>query len=306
MSYTTPILFLIFNRPSTTSRVFEVIRSIQPQKLYIAADGPRIGNARDIEKCSETRKIVEKIDWQCEVITLFREKNLGCKIAVSTAINWFFENEEMGIILEDDCLPSESFFTFCATLLEKYRYDVRVMHISGNNFQRGRIRGDGSYYFSKYPHIWGWASWRRAWDYYDVNMTTYERFIQQGQIRNIFRNKMLQHEWEHSFGLVHSGKLDTWDHQWTYAILCQNGICILPNQNLVSNIGFGPEAHHTKNYNKSLADLSISNLAFINHPTFVIPNNEADEFYSLNIFRESTIRKIFRIGRKLIRMVRDK
>ncbi len=297
------MLFLIFNRPETTAIVFEAIRKARPAHLYIAADGARGHVAGELEKCLRTREIAVNVDWPCEVKTLFRESNLGCRVAVSSAIDWFFLNEKDGIILEDDCLPNHSFFAFCETLLEKYRYDTRVMHISGNNFQRGRLRGDGSYYFSKYPHIWGWASWKRSWDFYDVEMTTYERFIQQGQIRNVFRNKKLQHEWERSFDLVKSGQLDTWDHQWTYAILCQNGICILPNQNLVSNIGFGPGAHHTTSYNKSLADLPTSNIEIVIDPTFVIADYEADEFTTLKVFRVSPIQRIFRIGKKLIRVV---
>jgi hypothetical protein len=168
--FKSPILFLIFNRPDTTKAVFESIKSIKPLKLYIAADGARGNKLGEDLLVEETRAIIQSVDWECEVKTLFRKENLGCKVAVSSAIDWFFENEEQGIILEDDCLPDASFYGFCENLLDYYKNDERVFHISGNNFQDGIIRGDGSYYFSKYNHSWGWATWRRVWKTYDVNM----------------------------------------------------------------------------------------------------------------------------------------
>ena len=169
--FQTPILFLIFNRPDTTKRVFESIRSIKPAKLYIAADGDRKDKVGEDLLCKDTRSIIDLIDWECEIKTLFRPENLGCKIAVSSAIDWFFENEEQGIILEDDCLPNESFYIYCETLLNYYAFNERIMHISGNNFQDGMMRGNGSYYFSNYNHIWGWASWKRAWKAYNVDLS---------------------------------------------------------------------------------------------------------------------------------------
>lgn len=165
-----PVLLLIFNRPDTTQRVFHEIRGASPLQLFISADGPRENKPGEFEKCQITRDIVRQVDWDCEVYTNFRDKNLGCKIAVSSAIDWFFENVEEGIILEDDCLPSFSFFRFCEELLEKYRDDERIMQIGGTNLLSEWQRSDDSYYFSKYGAIWGWATWRRAWQYYDVNM----------------------------------------------------------------------------------------------------------------------------------------
>ena len=190
--FNTPILFLIFNRPDTTFKVFEEIRKIKPAKLYIAADGPRPNVIGEEEKCTASRNIIKQVDWDCDVKTLFREKNLGCKIAVSSAISWFFENVEEGIILEDDTFPTQSFFWFCQELLDFYRNDSRIMHISGNNFQLGKIRGEGSYYFSKYNHIWGWATWKRAWRFYDVSLNTFPIFVQRKVIKNIFRRVKVQ------------------------------------------------------------------------------------------------------------------
>ena len=168
--FQTPILFLIFNRPDTTKLVFESIKRIKPAKLYIAADGARKHKVGEDLLCKETRSIIDLIDWECEIKTLLRTENLGCKIAVSSAIDWFFENEEQGIILEDDCLPNESFFNFCEQLLNQFKENKEIMHISGNNFQDGITRGDGSFYFSKYNHIWGWATWKRAWKLYNVKL----------------------------------------------------------------------------------------------------------------------------------------
>ena len=165
-----PVLFLIFNRPETTIQVFSAIKKAQPNRLYIAADGPRPEYPDEVNHCKIARTIATNVDWDCEVKTLFRDQNLGCRLAVSQAIDWFFEQEPEGIILEDDCLPNQSFFWFCKELLEKYRNETRIMHIGGTNFQFGKNRTNYSYYFSRYAHIWGWASWRREWKYYDEKL----------------------------------------------------------------------------------------------------------------------------------------
>ena len=170
MNLNTPVLFLIFNRPDTTQLVFDAIRQAKPSQLYVAADGPRENKPGETEKCEQTRRIIGTVDWDCEVATLFRENNLGCKQAVSSAIDWFFSNAEEGIILEDDCFPSHSFFIYCQELLEYYRYDTRIMQICGLNVLREWNRNGYGYYYSNYGPVWGWASWRRAWKYYDVHM----------------------------------------------------------------------------------------------------------------------------------------
>ncbi len=230
--FDTPILFLIFNRPDFTEIVFKRIREVKPKYLFIAADGPRLGSEDDKIKCNQTRKIVlDLIDWDCEVKTLFRENNLGCGIAVSEAISWFFEEVEEGIILEDDCLPSIDFFTFVIYLLEYYREDESVMHISGNNFQKkGNFRD--SYYFSKYSHIWGWATWRNRWQKY---IQLLDR-IDVEKLKN-FKKEEKQF-WINQFDRVYIKKtLDTWDLKWQYTLFHYQGISILPNVNLVTNIG---------------------------------------------------------------------
>src|SRR6478609_2139677 len=187
----TAVLLVIFNRPETTRLVFEAIRKAKPTRLYIAADGPREHVASDHKKCEEARQIVTQVDWDCQVHILFNQKNLNCGVGPSSAFTWFFEHEEEGIILEDDCLPSQSFFWFCQELLERYRDDTRVMHIGGNNFLNGwRNDSDYSYYFSRSGYVWGWATWRRAWNQFDFKIKHYSKARQHGFFRYYFLNPL--------------------------------------------------------------------------------------------------------------------
>jgi hypothetical protein len=243
-----PILFLVFNRLDTTMKVFEVIKKVAPQKLYIASDGPR--NNHEKEKVEAVREYVLKsIDWDCEVKTLFRNENLGCGKAVSGAITWFFENEEMGIILEDDCLPSLSFFPYCKELLEYYKDDTRIYHIAGNN-PLTYIKMPYSYYFARIQHCWGWASWRRAWNYYSYDIENMNAFLEKKKINNIFIRNIDKNYWIDIFIKMEKHEIDTWDYQWTYSIFNNNGICINPARNLITNIGFGKDGTHTFDNNK--------------------------------------------------------
>ncbi|MFH2069165.1 MAG: hypothetical protein ABII89_06875 [Candidatus Omnitrophota bacterium] len=291
-SLKTAVLFLVFNRPDATRLVFAEIRKARPEKLYIAADGPRKDRAGEFENCRAAREVVGQIDWECEVHTLFREENLGCRMAVSSAIDWFFQDVEEGIILEDDCLPNQSFFLFCRELLVKYRNDTRIMHIGGVNFQFGCVRGDGSYYFSGYSHIWGWATWRRAWVYYDVKMKMWPRFREQNQIANLLKDRSTQRYWLKYFQAAYEGKIDTWDYQWMLAVWSQNGLTILPSVNLVSNIGFGKGAAHATNKNDRFANMETGNISEIIHPSFVITNKEADMFTFKTHFQRTLFARV--------------
>lgn len=275
-----PILFVIFNRPDVTARVFEAIRKIKPEQLFIAADGPRLNKEGEGKLCEETRKITENIDWTCEVYRKYSDQNLGCKKGVSSAISWFFENVEEGIILEDDCLPDQSFFTFCQELLEKYKNTNQIKMISGDNFQFEKKYGDASYYFSNFPHIWGWATWRRAWNEYDLEMRTYPDFKRENRIAQIFKDKRIQKYWINLFDNLYNNKVDTWDGQWVYSIYNNNGIVILPNVNLVSNIGFGVDATHTKKSDDILGNIPSETIQTIIHPVSIMVNEEADANYS--------------------------
>lgn len=272
-----PILFIVFNRPDTTKRVFEVIRQSKPSRLFIAADGPRPNKPGEEGRCQEVRKITENIDWECEVVRRYSNINLGCKTGVSSAIDWFFENVEEGIILEDDCLPDPSFFIFCRDLLSYHRENKQVMAISGNNFQHGATHEKASYYFSRYPHIWGWATWKRAWKKYDVTMADYPIFKKTGQIKKLFTKRATQRYWIKLFDKLYQNKIDTWDGQWVFALFKNNGLCATPNQNLISNIGFSSEATHTTEGKSPTDKVALGSISAITHPAKIEVNEEADQ-----------------------------
>lgn len=298
----TPVLFLVFNRPDTTRQVFEAIRQARPLKLYVAADGPRKSQPGEADRVAEVRNIATQVDWPCEVKTFFREENLGCKMAVSGAIDWFFENEEMGIILEDDCLPHPDFFYFCETLLHRFRLDNRVFMITGDNFQNGQHRGDASYYFSKYNHIWGWASWRRAWKYYQVNLSFWPEWSVSSHWKSTMPDKIEARYWFKNFDSVYRGNIDTWDYQWTACVWKNNGLTATPNVNLVSNIGFGEEATHTSASNSTLAHLPVNTLGAIKHSDDVIQDLSADKYTFDHIFGGRYLRfpqNIIRLPKKI-------
>jgi len=274
INFNIPILFITFNRLDTTKQVFEMIRKIAPQKLYIASDGHRDSRIGEKEKVEAVRDYVLKsIDWNCEIKTLFRENNLGCGLAPAGAISWFFENEEMGIILEDDCLPSMSFFSYCKELLEYYKDDTRIYHIAGNN-PLTFTRTPYSYYYAYIQHCWGWATWRRAWNHYNFNIKDFNVFIEEKKINKIFTRSIDRKYWINIFKSIENPKIDIWDYQWTYAIFNNNGICINPAKNLITNIGFGENATHTTKDNKSFNGQKRYEIFEIVHPNKIIINNK--------------------------------
>jgi len=292
----TAVLFLVFNRLDTTKQVFEAIREAKPPRLYVAADGARETKNGEEEKTKQVRDyILSSIDWECEVKTLFRDQNFGCKMAVSGAIDWFFKNEEMGIILEDDCLPSQSFFWFCEELLEKYKEDMRVWHIAGNNFHLGWKRDeDYSYYFSYYGSIWGWASWRNRWQYYDVEMQGYEEIKSKNYLWDVFGNKEEANFRISNFDEIRNG-LNTWDFQWAYARFINSGLSIVPTMNLIENLGFNEDATHTTSSSK-WSELALSEIDMnLNHPKFIIRDKVSDDKFALNFTKTSLILKIKKI-----------
>ncbi len=238
------VLFVTFNRLDTTKEVFEAIRRARPPRLYVASDGPRDSRPGEGEKVRSVREyVLGHIDWGCDVKTLFREKNLGCKYAVSGAISWFFENEEMGIILEDDVLPVPSFFPYCQDLLERYRDDDRVFMISGCNLISKRFAPESSYFFSRVTHIWGWAGWRRSWRYYDVEMRKWPEWRDAEGLRRISEgSRLFEYYWKRIFDQVHRGLVDTWDYQVLFTCWNRNAFTLLPSKNLTTNIGFGADA----------------------------------------------------------------
>ncbi|MBD2188084.1 glycosyltransferase family 2 protein [Pseudanabaena mucicola] len=290
----TPVAFIIFNRPNTTSRVFEVIRQAKPPKLLVIADGARNNHLNDQQNCAATRAIIDKIDWNCELLKNYSDYNLGCRDRVSSGLNWVFEQVSEAIILEDDCLPHPSFFRFCEELLTKYRDDSRIMHISGDNFQLGKKRTQASYYFSRYNHCWGWASWRRAWHYYDVDMKLWSHIRDGNWLYDILGNSNYVKDWHKNFQGSCDRIIDSWDYQWAFACWVQSGLSILPNQNLVSNIGFSRGGTHTLRKNL-LADLPLNAMEFpLNHPIAIARDLKADDYTQKLLFSRSLISKIRR------------
>jgi len=303
---TTAVLFLVFNRLDTTQQVFKTIQQAKPPRLYIAADGPKQNKDGEAETVQIVRDFVmNNIDWECEVKTLFRDDNLGCKKAVSGAISWFFENEEMGIILEDDCLPTQSFYWYCDNLLKYYQYDMRVWHISGDNFQQGVIHGDGSYYFSRFSHIWGWATWADRWRNYDVEIRSLDKFKTDNVIHNFFSSPSTRQYWLNVFDSVAQNRVDTWDYQWIFTCWKNNGLSVLPNVNLVKNIGFGVDATHTMDSNSEMSNLEHSDMELpVKHCSMLVANQKADDYTENRMFSNKPI--MVRVIRKIVRMCSNK
>ncbi|MDP1728351.1 MAG: hypothetical protein Q8M15_16325 [Bacteroidota bacterium] len=294
-----PVLLIIFNRSDTALMVIEQLRAAAINKLYIYCDGPRLSTTGEAELLLSVQKsIIKSINWPCEIKTNFNTNNEGPRLAIGHAINWFFEHEEEGIILEHDCVPSVSFFGFCKDLLNHYRNDERIMHISGDNFQFGKTRGNGSYYFSKLNHIWGFATWKRAWQHYDVDMKNFELFKKEQKIKSVLNDKRSQKIWMEIFEKTYRKEIRTWDYQWTFAMWCNNGLAILPNVNLVSNIGFDSQALNTTDPNHILANLQRAEIETINHPTFILADSEADKFATNDVFNPTLLKFALRKFRK--------
>lgn len=290
----TPILFIVFNRPAPTRRAFEAIRAAKPRRLYIASDGPRPHKEGEATLVKAVREIATQVDWDAEVHTLFRDRNVGCKQGVAGAIDWFFQHEPEGIILEDDCVPSSSFFRFCQEMLARYRDDNRVMHIAGTNHHPEYVRDpDYSYYFSFYGHMWGWATWRRAWALYDMDLAIFPEITAKAYLRDLFGNRLAAQYFTRKVGEAYSGKLDTWDYQWDFIRMIHSGLTVVPNINLVENIGFGPDATHTFSAQNESAKNQASDIGFpLRHPAFVIRDAQSDNRHFRLLLKRILIRKI--------------
>lgn len=241
-----PVLLMVFNRAAPTARVFERIRLAKPPRLYLAADGPRKDRPQDKLQCEETRRIVDAVDWKCDVRTLFRNENLGCKVSCAEAIDWFFDNEEAGVIFEDDDVPAFSFFQYCDELLDCYRHDQRVAHISGANPVCDTISTANSFYWGRTPFMWGWAGWRRSWRSYDLEMRSWPEWRDSGGLeKRANGNGSFVRYWKKIFDRTHSGEIDTYDYQWIYTCWQQDWLVAAPSINQIDNVGYGPGATHT-------------------------------------------------------------
>lgn len=277
-SFSTPLLLIAWRRPATLLKLIDSIRYLRPSNLFVACDGPNPERPGEFEKVAATRAVIEnEIDWPCQIERFYSDVNQGCRLGVSRAISWFFQHVDEGIILEDDCVPHPDFFPYCTSLLERYRYDTRVWCISGNNFQQGLWRGDASYYFARIPLIWGWATWRRCWQHYDPDLNLWPHLRDSGLLGSVFHDPVMRSYWSDIWQrLIDEGQPDTWDYQWCLTCVANGGLCIEPNRNLVSNIGFGEDATHTT----VLAPPTEvdKGLGVLTHPRFVLSSTEADLF----------------------------
>ncbi|MEH2419901.1 MAG: glycosyltransferase family 2 protein [Nostoc sp.] len=288
----TPVTFIIFKRPLTTEKVFDAIRKAKPTKLFVIADGPRTDHEGEAEKCEATRAIIERVDWDCEVIKNYSDINLGCAKRVSSGLDWVFNNVEETIILEDDCIPHPTFFRFSEELLKKYRNDTRIATISAQNLQFGRKRTNYSYYFSRYNHCWGWASWRRAWKHYDLTIKLWKEVEAENLLHDILIDPKAVNYWQRIFKSVYNNPTGiTWDYQWTFACWIQGSLSIIPNVNLISNVGVGVDAtHFTSNQEFSFINMSMQAIQFpLKHPPFIVRNIEADNFTQKTVYKATAL-----------------
>ena len=284
MSMDTPLLLLAWRRPQTLRQVIDAIRPIAPSRMFVACDGPSPDRPGEAQKVLATRELIEsQIDWPCHIERFYSDRNLGCRLGVSRAITWFFDQVEEGIILEDDCVPHPDFFLYCTTLLERYRHDSRVWCVSGNNFQDGQWRGDGSYYLSRYNHCWGWASWRRCWQHFDADLSQWPAIRDSGLLGSIFENSLERKYWRRIWQrLFYEGEPDSWAYRWTFTCLINGGLTALPNRNLVRNVGFGLDSTHTT---VSFVDTSIGQgVDPHQHPSFLLRDAAADSYTYKNVF----------------------
>lgn len=277
-----PVALLAFNRPDLTRIIFERIRQAKPRVLMVIADGPRAGNPNDAHTCKAVRRIAEQVNWPCELLKNYSETNLGCGRRVASGIDWVFQNVNEAIILEDDCLPGPGFFRFCVELLARYREDDRVMQISGSNFLFGRRFTQHSYYFSRYPLCWGWATWRRAWQHFDFEMGAWKVDPERCLAR--FDNHAERAFWRSVWDRVAGGRVDTWDYQWALAVFRANGLAATPATNLITNIGFGAGATHTRSGLLALCPKATAIKFPLRHSGQCEANFEADRFTARRAF----------------------
>ena len=269
----TPVLLIGYNRPDCIIEVIEALKKVRPEKVYVFCDGPKIGDIENQNQVKMVRDICKKnIDWNCEIRTNYKDQNMGCRAGVKHAIDWFFSHEEAGIILEDDIVPIESFFTFCQEMLEFYKDDTRIAQICGLSREADTYPPEASYSFSRFPHIWCWATWSRSWKLYDNNMSNWNEIKNRGLFDQL-GDKNYSSYWTNHFNLMSDGALDTWDYVWAYSVLTQNMISVVPKNNLISNIGFGELATHTSNYSGQLPETSSLEFPIIHPVDFIIDDS---------------------------------
>ncbi len=288
----TAVAFVIFNRPEATARVFAAIAQARPAKLLVIADGPRRDRPGEETACAATRAVIDRVDWDCAVLKEYSPINLGLRRRLASGLDWVFDTVEEAIVLEDDCLPDQTFFPFCAELLSRYRTDPRVAHVGGTNHQLGRRRGAGSYYFSIYPHVWGWASWRRAWRHFDTGLAAWPALRESDLLRALLPDHNRVRYWRRILDRAAAGKVDAWSYQWMLACWSQEALSVVPNVNLVSNIGFGVDSTHTKCVNP-FAGQPTEPVPFpLVHPSHVGRDAAADRLTEARVYKPFVPRMI--------------
>lgn len=276
----TPVALIIFNRPEITERVFREIARAKPRQLLVIADGPRTDRGGEAEKCAATRAVIDQVDWDCEVLKNYSDVNLGVGGRPATGIRWVFEQVEEAIIFEDDCVPHPTFFRYCDDLLEKYRDDERVMHISGDNWNFGGQQGPFSYFFSAYCYSCGWATWRRAFQHYDPDIKLWPTLRDTSWLLDILGDPRAVEFWKYKFDLTFTTGMEKngWDWPWLFACWAHRGLSILPSSNLISNIGFGEDATHTTSTEDDRAYVPLIEMTFpLRHPPYMVRDVEADQ-----------------------------
>ena len=298
----TAVVMVIFNRPHTTQRVFEAIRAARPNRLFIVADGPRPDVPTDAARCQETRVILDQVDWPCEVAYDFADRNLGLFQRMSSGLDWVFEQVEEAIVFEDDCLPDPSFFPFCQEVLARFRDDRRVMHINGNTYNADQTGlQNHSYGFVRIPHVWGWATWRRAWELFDRELAAWPWYRTTRQLRSlpidpIYRSILVQR-----FDQAHFEKRNIWEYGWQFSVVSQNGLVVLPRHNLVSNIGFDASATHTTNLQDRNANLPVKSMEFpLTHPVLVAPDWRLEQLFVSRMILSRPVSRVKRLVRLAI------
>jgi len=299
-----PVALIIFNRPDVTSRVAEIVAKAGPSQVFVIADGPRLDRPGEAEKCAATRAVIERIDWPCEVVKKYSNVNLGCGRAPAAGLDWVFEQTDRAIILEDDCLPHSTFFRYCDELLGLYQDDERIMQIAGSNFQGGRQRGDASYFFSRFKICWGWATWRRAWRHMDMSVKLWPQLRDTSWLVDLVGDARAAEHWATKFegAFRAAGLIDYWDYQWLFATWVQGGLCVMPNLNLISNIGFGEEATHTTWAENKWANLPLEEMPFpLRHPSSIARDEQADDFFVQEVMLSDAAQSPSTLGRAFSR-----
>ncbi len=296
-----PILITAWNRPEKVRKLINSLKILKPENLYFACDGPKDKSKSELEKIDLTRKIInDNVNWECNVRKIFNDSNLGCRVNMIRSINWIFEDNEMAVILEDDCIPEPDFFKFCYLLLKKYEKELDIWNINGTNLQNGNSRGSASYYFSKYFHSWGWATWRNRWSKIDENLDSYEEFLKLSDKKNYFLNKSEEKYWLKIWdNLKYNNRPDSWAYRWLYTCIVNKGLSITPNVNLIKNIGFDNEASNTKimvnKFTKKNNLKIFSKNGLLDHPKTKKVNQKADKYTFVNSFKISLLRKLYLI-----------